>query len=253
MTQHILVVDDEATIRTVIRDGLELNGYQVDTVPNPDQALLNLENKSYDLALVDLKMPGLMDGLQLLAEIHRRWSRTITIVLTGFASLESAITALQSGASDYLRKPVEIGEIVQSVRRNLTAPSPKRPRIAPGESKTQHIASRLEPGRFFYSPRLFIDRVKRLVTLDNHVLQLTPIEFTFLDLLVSHAGSVVSTAELLKTAQGYEIFEADARPIVRVHIQHLRQKLQDNADTPAFILNVRGLGYRYVGQVLNDS
>jgi DNA-binding response OmpR family regulator len=100
---------------------------------------------------------------------------------------------------------------------------------------------------------LFIDRVKRLVTLDNHVLQLTPIEFTFLDLLVSHAGSVVSTAELLKTAQGYEIFEADARPIVRVHIQHLRQKLQDNADTPAFILNVRGLGYRYVGQVLNDS
>jgi len=242
----ILVVDDEEAIRTVIRDGLCMYGYGVDTAANPDEALATFGKKPYDLALVDLKMPGSMNGLQLLAEIHRQWPQTITIVLTGYATLDSAIAAIRQGASDYIRKPVGIAELAESVQRNLLAKqiSPASPKVASVQSKDNPT---MRAGRFFQSPQLFIDRLKHLVMLNNQIIQLTQVEFAVLDFLVSHQDRVVGAAELLKSAQGYEIYEMDARPIVRVHIQHLRQKLGDDGKVPSLILNVRGKGYRYIG------
>lgn len=248
INKQILVVDDEEAVRTVIRDGLTFHGYAVETAANADEALLVLEKKSYDLALIDLKMPGTMNGLQLLAEIQRRWSNMVTIVLTGYATLDSAIIALRRGASDYLRKPVSIVELSQCVRNNLMATPTHQTRFgADNPSKLQTPGMPLPEERFFQSPLLFIDRLKHLVMLNNQILQLTPLEFAMLDYLVHHRERVVSAAELLQAVQGYKICEADARPIVRVHVQHLRQKLDDDANTPRLILNVRGKGYRYIG------
>jgi len=188
-----------------------------------------------------------MNGLQLLSEIQRRWPTTVTIVLTGYATLDSAIVALRQGASDYLRKPVSITEISHCVQNNLLAlPIQRTKFVAENASKKVPVMT-LPEERFFRSSLLFMDRLKHLVMLNNQTLQLTPVEFSLLDYLVQHEERVISAAELLQAVQGYKICEADARPIVRVHIQHLRHKLNDDAGTPALILNVRGKGYRYIG------
>lgn len=250
MNKQILVVDDEESVRTVIRDGLVFHGYAVATAANADEALGAFERSAYDLALIDLKMPGALNGLQLLGEIQRRWPETITVVLTGYATLDSAIAALRQGASDYLRKPVSITEISHCVQSNLLAmpvPAARAGVSMEQPSKTKTLAKTLPEERFFRSPLLFIDRLKHLAMFDNQMLPLTPLEFSLLDYLVFHRERVVSAAELLQAVQGYEIDETDARPIVRVHIQHLRQKLKDDAATPTLILNVRGKGYRYIG------
>jgi two-component system KDP operon response regulator KdpE len=102
-------------------------------------------------------------------------------------------------------------------------------------------------GRFIQTPALTIDRQKRLVVKDGKPLMLTSTEFDLLDFLASQPERVVTAQELIRAVQGYEISENDARPIVRVHIRRLRQKLEENPDQPGYILNVRGKGYRFVG------
>jgi len=244
LNKQILVVDDQEPIRTVIRDGLVFHGYTVATAANADEALFALERSGYDLALMDLKMPGTLNGVQLLAQAHRRWPRTITIVLTGYAALDSAIAALRQGASDYLCKPVSTTELIRCVQSNLLAMPAHAVRGEPDPSpRTQAGATALPEERFFRSPMLFIDRLKHLVMYNTQTLPLTPLEFSLLDYLVYHRERVVSAAELLRAVQGYHIGEIEARPIVRVHIQHLRHKLKDDAATPTLILNP----YRYIG------
>ena len=117
--EWILVVDDEMAIRTVIADGLQAQGYQVQMAADAMEALRACEQTEPDLALVDLKMPCSLDGLGLLAEIHRHWPQMVVILLTGYGSLDSAIAALRQGAHDYLTKPVSIAEIIESVKSGL--------------------------------------------------------------------------------------------------------------------------------------
>jgi two-component system alkaline phosphatase synthesis response regulator PhoP len=235
--KRILIVDDEESIRAVIAEGLHMYGYYTQTAENPDVALAQLQTESFDLALVDLKMPGSMNGLQLLAEMRRRCPQMRTIVLTGYATLDSAIVALREGASDYIRKPAEIQEILTGVQRALA----EKTKSAPSEKSAD------DPTRFLQTTRLFIDRYKHLAILDGKNLHLTPIEFAMLEYLVAHADRVISASELVRAAQNYDLHEADARSLIRVHIQHLREKLGDNGRNPRFILNLRGRGYRYVG------
>lgn len=255
--ERILVVDDEKVIRTVIADALEGKGYAVQTAANAEQALRQFEESFFDLALVDLKMPGALDGLQLLERVHARWPATTVIVLTGYATLDSAITALRHGAYDYLAKPATMAQIVESVARGLA----KRR----DEQRRDHLLTQLEDTlhelkreqnpaapvssaeRFRQFDQLTIDRQKRIAVRDGEPLALTATEFDMLDHLARHADRVVSARELVKATQGYELMEPDARPLVRVHIQRLRQKLEQDPENPRYILNVRGKGYRFAG------
>ncbi|MEW5718080.1 MAG: winged helix-turn-helix domain-containing protein, partial [Chloroflexota bacterium] len=100
--------------------------------------------------------------------------------------------------------------------------------------------------RFAQTATLVIDRQKRLVVRGNELLELTATEFDILDYLARHSDRVIMANELIKAIQGYDVVETDARPIVRVHIQRLRQKLGDDPENPRYILNVRGKGYRFV-------
>jgi DNA-binding response OmpR family regulator len=100
--------------------------------------------------------------------------------------------------------------------------------------------------RFVKTPRLTIDRQKHLVVQEDQLLELTPTEFDTLDYLATYSDRVVTARELVQAAQGYDLAEANARPIVRVHLQRLRQKLGDDPDHPRVILNVRGKRYRFV-------
>ncbi len=254
----ILVVDDEKAIRIVVADALEAQGYSVEAAVSPAEALLACEKAAFDLALVDLKLPGPMDGLGLLRELRRRYPPMIVIVLTGYGSLDSAIAAMREGAYDYLTKPASMALIAASVRRGLSKRQEEARqeqlitrleetlRELKRESRTERASILSEPDRFVQTPRLVIDRQKRLVVLDDQLIELTPTEFDLLDYLATHSDHVVTASELIHAAQGYDLADADARPIVRVHLQRLRRKLGDDPKEPCIILNVRGKGYRFM-------
>lgn len=255
--EHILVVDDEENLCAIITDALSSHGYQVRTASNPQDALRACEQTVFALALIDLKLPGPMDGIGLLTEIHKRWPQIIVIVMTGYGTLDSAIAALRQGAFDYLTKPASIAQIIESAERGLAKRRDDMRRgklIANLETTLSELKSHNSSGqtelaadRLIRTETLVIDRRKRLVVRDNQSLELTPTEFDLLEYLARNANRVVTARELVKVIQGYDLAEMDARPLVRVHIQRLRQKLEDDADNPRFILNVRGKGYRFVG------
>lgn len=257
-SEHLLVVDDEKAIRMVIGDALENAGFQVQTAANPTQALALCKEQTFDLALIDLKMQGAMDGLDLLKQLRHLSPSTVVIVLTGFGTLDSAIAAMREGAFDYLTKPASIAQIIESVEHGL---SKRR-----DELRRQQLIHQLEDTlralkiegeqnvqptnveeRFAKSGTLVIDRRKRIAVRGDTPLELTGTEFDILDYLAQHADRVITASELVHATQGYDLMELDARPLVRVHIQRLRQKLEDDPLQPQFIVNIRGKGYRFVG------
>lgn len=254
----ILVVDDEETIRTIIAEALTARAYRVQVAATSDQALRACETTPFDLVLLDLKIPGAMDGLAILATIRQRWTQTIVIMLTGYGTLDSAITALRAGAFDYLTKPVSVAQIIESVERGLD----KQREEARRQQLIAHLETTLNAlknedqavpaapqvsQRFAQTATLVIDRQKRLVVRGNEPIELTATEFDILDHLARAADRVVTASELVKATQGCDVADVDARPMIRVHIQRLRQKLGDDPDNPHYILNVRGKGYRFVG------
>ena len=115
---QLLVVDDEESLRITTAAILEKEGYLVDTASSGDEAIALLGEKDYDLVLTDLHMEG-GDGLSVLNQIRRHSPLTISVVLTGFASVESAIAALQEGAYDYLVKPCDIDSMKHTIRRGV--------------------------------------------------------------------------------------------------------------------------------------
>jgi len=257
--ERILIVEDETTIRTVIQDSLQDHGWEVHAAADSAEALRACAATEFDLVLLDIKMPGPLDGMDLLAEIHARAPQTIVIMMTGYATLDSAITAMRQGAYDYLTKPTSMAQIVESVQRGLARrrETLRRQQLIANLEETLHAlksdsrASATPPEtnatRFVQTPHLTIDRQKRLVAIGAQPVDLSPTEFDLLDFLATHANRVVTARELVQAAQGYDLVEADARPLVRVHLQRLRQKLGDDPQRPHIILNVRGKGYRFVG------
>src|SRR5260370_23027319 len=115
---RLLVVDDEESLRITTAAILEKEGYVVDTASSGEEAMSLFDSAEYDLVLTDLHMEG-GDGLSVLGEIRRRSPLTISVVLTGFASVESAIAALQEGAYDYLVKPCDIDNMRHTIRRSV--------------------------------------------------------------------------------------------------------------------------------------
>lgn len=265
---RVLVVDDEQPVRVTLREVLSREGYEVLTASSGTEALQVMGDTTVDLVMVDLKMEG-MDGLTLMGEIKQRWPETVLIILTGYATLESALKALRYGAHDYLLKPSVPGDIKRSVReglekrwrearrrdllaqieagvRELTAEDlsmgaargPETPRdAAPGQPEGPSL---LEVGP------LVIDLQKHLATLDGRSLKLTPVEFGTLTYLAQEVGRVVTCSTLVREVQGYDCHEQDARTIMKTHIRHLRQKMESDPSNPEYILNVRGVGYMFV-------
>lgn len=256
----VMVVDDEAVARVSLAEILRLEGYQVATAASGEEAL-SLLNKSgpFDLMVLDLKMPG-MDGLAVTEAVQRRSPGTVIVLLTAFATLETAIQAIRNGAHDYLVKPCPIPEVLESVRKGLA----KRQQ----EQQRQHLMSKLQqtlselvtveggvesneesaspqPSRFLQVRDILVDRQKHVAMLRGQQLELTPTEFKILVCLLETPDQVWSPQELVRRAQGYETDAWGARAIVRVHIRRLRKKMEADPSTPKYILNVRGVGYMF--------
>lgn len=250
---HILVVDDELAMRATLTEILSGEGYQVVAVESGEQALEHLRQTPTDLVLLDLKMSG-MDGLQVTEAAQQISADTVIVMLTAHGTLESAITAMRHGAHDYLLKPASVTEILSAVERGLkqrTQALRQRDLITLMQRAIQELqvpgpASGGESNdRFLQSRGVSLDLQRHVATANSQLLDLTLTEFKLLSYLMQRTDQVISPRELVLAVQGYEADEHESRAIIRVHIRRLRQKLEPDPDHPAYVLNVRGVGYLF--------
>ncbi len=256
--EAVLIIDDEETKRKVWSEALEKHGYFTDHADTIEDALSLFEDQNFGLVLVDLKLNGRMNGLDLLDWIQENHPGTDVIVITTYATLDSSIGALHKGAYDYLVKPVNIMEVVSRVDRCMSERRESAERLQLinqvemmlSQLKMQilpEVDGKLNHEHILETHSIIVDRRKRLVVKNGEPIQLSPTEFDMLDYLVSNSDRVVGASELIRAVQGYDMDEMDARPIVRVNIRRLRQKIEEDTSNPRHIITVRSKGYRFAG------
>lgn len=256
---HILIVDDERTTRLSLSEIFSLRGAVAATAADGQEALDLIARQTFDLIVLDIKMPG-VSGLQVLETVQQVAPATIVILLTAHATVDSAIRALRQGAFDYLLKPAQPRTIIEVVERGLA----KRQEYLRRQSLVGLMEQTVEAFRQGAAPiipssptsppttseaavsqagDLVVDLQRREARLGDQLLELTPTEFETLVYLVQHTERVVSCRDLVKAVHGYDTNEHAARPIMRVHIHRLRQKIEANATAPMRLLTIRSAGY----------
>ncbi len=215
-----LIVEDEKNIAAHLRRALAEAGYAVDILHRGDEALTALREIPYDVAVLDVMLPGL-DGLAILRRLRTEGNAVPVLVLTARGEVDERVEGLELGADDYLAKPFAIEEVVARVRALLRRRS--------GESLTIH---RIED--------LTMDLSRHTVTRGKQKIELTAREFALLELLLRSPGHVFTRTQICEKVWEYH-FEPGTN-IVDVYIQRLRQKL-DYDFTPKLIHTVRGVGY----------
>lgn len=276
-TAHILVVDDEGANRYSVSKTLQRVGYIVNEAASGEEALDFVENQEYDVVLSDIRMQGI-DGVELLRRIKEQSPDAIVILMTGYASLGTAVEALRLGAHDYLIKPSSSNDIRQSVSRGIERARNLRRRRrlletikhdvfeltradrdaataafdpSPADDLSQDVYSGAVPDIGTNSMQLgplTVHTGRYQISIDDKPIDLTPTEFDLLLYLAAHRGRVVPCHELVREVRGYAVDEAEAREVIRPHVSNLRRKLKDAGQEEDLIVNVRGIGYR-----LNDQ
>lgn len=270
-TAFVLVVDDEGAIRYSVSKTLQRVGYNVNEASSGEEALEMMRNQRYDVVLTDIRMPGLT-GVELLKRIKDIAPDAIVILMTGYASLGTAVEALRLGAHDYLIKPSSSQDIRQSVSRGVERSRNLKRRRAlldairsnVGEltrtdvDTVKSIFDDMDDDEMPRVEEVSVDSMNSNMTLGpltiypgryqiavgDRPIDLTPTEFDLLLYLAAHRGRVVSCHELVREVRGYTVDEAEAREVIRPHVSNLRRKLKQTGQDADLIVNVRGIGYR---------
>jgi DNA-binding response OmpR family regulator len=219
---RLLVVEDEADLAHALAKGLRRQGYAVDLAFDGMQGLELAEVNDYDLLILDLNLPE-MDGLEVCRSLRAGQLSMLILILTARGQPNQRIAGLDLGADDYLVKPFHFGELTARVRALLR--------------RDMRVRSPL-----LQYKDLKLDPTARVVWQDNRRLELTAKEFGIIEYLLRHQGEIVSQETLLE-----HVWDMQANPLtntVRVHINSLRRKLVDMAETPRYIETVVGQGYR---------
>lgn len=225
MSQSILVVDDEPTVREVIRRYLERDGFVVREAADGQGALLEIQSNPPDLVVLDLMLPR-MDGVTLTRQV--RQTQTVPIImLTAKGETSDRIYGLDVGADDYIAKPFSPQELVSRIRAVL--------RRSTDAALPQTAALEFEGLR--------IDPAARQVTVRRQDVTLTAKEFDLLWFLARHPRQVFTRSQLLDHVWGYE-FHGDSSTIT-VNIRRLREKIELNPSEPVYVLTVWGVGYKF--------
>ncbi len=277
----ILVVDDEGAIRYSVTKTLERVGYQVMTASSGEEALDIMAQHDFDVVVTDIRMPGI-SGVDLLARIKEQSPDAIVILMTGYASLGTAVESLRLGAHDYLIKPSTSEDIRDSVlrgverarnlrrrrellttiksnvsalseekaaARNIIPPPAAKPRIdynpAAIPTPAAPVISTTMTAMNLGPLTIYPGRYQ--IEVEGTMIDLTPTEFDLLLYLAAHRGRVVPCSELVREVRGYGVEEREAREVIRPHVSNLRRKLKNASQNPNILVNVRGIGYR-----LND-
>ena len=221
---NVLIVEDEPQIRRFVRHALDAEGMQVFEAATLQRGSIEAGMRKPDLVIVDLGLPD-GDGTDLVREL-RTWTQVPVLVLSARGEEAQKIAALDAGADDYLTKPFSVGEMLARVRalmrRSLRTAAQAAPLIKLGN--------------------VDVDLVAHAVKKNNAAVHLTPIEFRLLACLVANAGRVMTYHQLVCEVWGPSYREQTH--YVRVVMQRLRQKLEDDAAQPRFLLTEIGVGYR---------
>jgi two-component system KDP operon response regulator KdpE len=225
--RKILIADDEPRMIRFIRLNLEHDGYEVLEANNGQAALDQLRDELPDMVLLDVMMPDL-DGFETL-EMVREVSTVPVIMLTAKGDVEDRVRGLELGADDYISKPFSPAELSSRVKAVL------RRTEMPGETLHEPIE---------VDDRLKIDFDRREIWVEGELVKLRPTEYRLLYHLVKNAGWVVPHEQLLAKVWGYEY--RDETHYLRLYINYLRQKLEEDPSNPRYILTERGVGYRFI-------
>jgi len=253
---RILVVDDESSVRFLLSEELAQQGYEVSTAASGEEALAMLEQATFDLMLLDLKMPG-MDGIEVMRAARDLAPQMVVVMLTAHATLDSAVEALRYGGHDYLMKPSSPDEILASVEKGLAKRQQWRRQedlirqmgdlarqLTEGESRLTETEGRGdEQLRYLRVGDLLLDRARLSVISAGESIPLTPSEYRLLLCLMENAGSTVSFGKLAEAVHGVACEERTARNAISTHLWRLRRKLDAGTRGPLRIATVRGEGY----------
>ncbi|MBI3241591.1 MAG: response regulator transcription factor [Chloroflexi bacterium] len=253
----VLVVDDEKAMRLSLSEIIRLDGCEVQAAASGEEALQLLSTNSFDLMLLDLKMPG-MDGIRVLAETHRLSPQTVIILLTAHGTLDTAMQAIENQAFAYLLKPSAPDVIIDKVRRGLARRmemSHKDQLINQIEQNLKELRTEVSPASAAPGPDskpklasgggIVLDLSRREATVGGKSLHLTPTEFRLLTALMTRPDEVLTAQQLVREAQGYQADEREAREIIRPTISRLRSKLAQYPHSAKCLVSVRGQGYMF--------
>ena len=224
MSKKILVVDDKKELRTLIKQYLSQEGFEVIQAEDGQKALYAARQEKPDLILLDLMMPE-MGGYEFM-RVYSRESDTPTIILTAKLDENDKVLGLELGADDYITKPFSMRELTARIRAVL-----RRVEKTTVEADILRVAD------------ITLDRIGRIVTVTGEPVDLTPSEFDILATLMAAPGRAFSRLELLERLQGsaYEGYERT----IDVHIRNLRGKIEPDQDQPRYVETVYGVGYRF--------
>jgi DNA-binding response OmpR family regulator len=220
----ILVVDDTASVRTLLQDYLTQQGFRIVTAANGQEAIYEARRSNPDLILLDIMMPK-MDGFEFLRQ-YRKEKQTPVIIITAKEEETDAVLGLELGADDYVIKPFRMRELVSRVRAVL---------------RRQESAS--DPNRVLSAGDINLDPATHTVTVRGAPADLTPLEFDLLALLMSAPGRVYTREQISERLADSGF--AGLERTLNVHIRNLRAKVESNPAEPEYIETVFGVGYRF--------
>jgi DNA-binding response OmpR family regulator len=223
MAKTILVVDDKASVRRLLRDYLAEEGFRVVTADNGQNALFVARYEKPDLILLDIMMPQ-MDGYEFI-RVYRRERDTPIILLTAKLEESDKVVGLELGADDYVTKPFSMRELVARIRAVF-----------------RRVEKSAVP-EVLHAADITLDKSTRQVKVGDQFVKLTPTEFDLLAVLMFAPGRVFSRQMLLEQVQGVALSELERS--ISVHISNLRAKIEPDPRNPRYIETVFGVGYRF--------
>jgi two-component system KDP operon response regulator KdpE len=220
---RVLVVDDEAQIARALATNLRARGFEVDVAPTGEDGLRVAAERHPDVVILDLGLPGI-DGIEVVGGL-RGWTNVPIIVLSVREDEADKVAALDAGADDYITKPFGMNELLARVRAALrrNAPIEEEPVVETADFR--------------------IDLATKRITRGGEPVRLTPIEWHLVEVLVRHAGRLVSQKQLLQEVWGPEYGTESA--YLRVHMGQVRKKLEPDPARPRYFITERGMGYRF--------
>ena len=225
MTAHILIVDDEAAIRDMVRMALEMDDFKVSDASNAHQATNILEQEDIDLILLDWMMPGI-SGIDFASRLRREGNHHVGIIMvTAKDNEDDMIRGLDVGADDYIRKPFSTKEMVSRINAVLR-------RLSDKQTSTDIVSA----------GKITIDSDQHRVLIDGTNVDFSPTEFRLLHFLMTHQDRVFARDQLLDNVWGDQVYVEDRT--VDVHIRRLRKVLEPY-ECDNYINTVRGVGYRF--------
>lgn len=262
ITGHILIIEDEASLRKTLARILQQAGFEVTTVESAEQGLDYLKTTKFDLVFTDLRLPGII-GLDALKYIHTINPSLPVVLFTAQPDINSAVEALRHGATDYLLKPLKPEIIVERAKTILfNQQKEKRKReITNKIEKLQIELKQLENGeespaaslpdpntkeRFLKQGSLVLDLHTRRVLVKDETINLPPTSFDYLIVLARHAPNIVDFQTLVAEAQGIQAEMREAQELTKWHIHQIRQAIEHDLRNPSRIITIRGTGYRLV-------